>query len=168
MSQRQPHLPPLSATQTPRHRRSKSIEYDNSSPEWYWKLSPILPQLWIRDSALITPAIISELETAWLRYQTLGIPGKGDGGSRSAKTKAGRRKIEEDYMRLQPDVRRAKEVALARHENFVIRGRDGSLDYHTKEKKLKKSLGDRALGLVVKGMDLVLKQNPRKERRDSV
>jgi hypothetical protein len=132
------------------------MEYDNSSPEWYWKLSPILPQLWIRDSALITPAIISELETAWLRYQTLGIPGKGGGGSRSAKTKAGRRKIEQEYMRLQRDVRRAKEVALARHENFVIRGRDGSLDYHTEEKKLKKSLGDRALGLVVKGIDLVL------------
>jgi len=71
-------------------------------------------------------------------------------------------------MRLQPDVRRAKEVALARHENFVIRGRDGSLDYHTEEKKLKRSLGDRALGLVVKGIDLVSKQNPRKEGRDSV
>ena len=71
-------------------------------------------------------------------------------------------------MRLEPDVRRAKEVALARHKNFVIRGRDGSLDYHTEEKKLKKSLGNRALGLVVKGMDLVLKRNLRKDGSDRV
>jgi len=71
-------------------------------------------------------------------------------------------------MRLELDVRRAMEVALARHENFVIRGRDGSLDYHTEEKKLKKGLGDRALGLVVKGMDLVLKRNLRKDGSDPV
>jgi len=145
----EPHLPPHSQTQLPRHRRSKSMEYDNSAPEWYWKLSPMLPQLWIRDSSLITAAIVSELETAWLKYQTLGILGKGDGGSWRARTKAGRKKIEEEYGRLKPEIRRAKEVQLARHKNFVIRGRDGSLDYHIEEPK-KKGLGMRAKGLVGK------------------
>ncbi|KAE9365021.1 hypothetical protein N431DRAFT_353041 [Stipitochalara longipes BDJ] len=149
MAQPQPSLPPLSTTEPPRHRRSKSMEYNNSAPEWYWKLNPILPQLWIRDSSLITPAIISELETAWLTYQTLAVPGKGDGGSRRAKTKAGRRKIEEEYSILEPEIRRAKEVALARHENFAIRGRDGSLDYHIEEAKEKRGLGTRAKGPVV-------------------
>jgi hypothetical protein len=100
---------------------------------------------------LITLATISELETAWLKYQTLGILGKGDGASRRSKTRAGRRKIEEEYRMLEPDVRRAKEVALARHENFAIWGRDGSLDYHTEEVKGGKNrLGDRALVLVAK------------------
>ncbi|PMD31832.1 hypothetical protein L207DRAFT_591258 [Hyaloscypha variabilis F] len=150
MAYPQPRLPPLSTTEPPRHRRSKSMDYNNSAPEWYWKLSPILPQLWIRDSSLITPDIISELETAWLKYQTLGIQGKGDGGSRRAKTKAGRRKIEEEYSILEPEIRRAKEVALARYENFAIRGRDGSLDYHVEEAKEKVGLRNRAKGLVGK------------------
>jgi hypothetical protein len=133
MERPQLRLPPLSATEAPRRRRSKSLQYDNSSPEWYWKLSPA--QFLIRDSSHITPAIISELETAWLKYQTLGIPGKGDGASRRAKTKAGRRKIEEAYRMLESDVRRAGKVALARYEKFAILGRDGSLDYHTEEAK---------------------------------
>lgn len=30
-------------------------------------------------------------------------------------------------------------MALARHENFVIRGQDGSLDYQTEEVKLEKT-----------------------------
>lgn len=139
MSQQQFHLPPLSTTQAPRHRLSRCKTYNNNSPEWYWKLSPILPQLWIRDSSLITPATITELETAWLKYQTLGIQGQGDGASRRAKTKAGRKRIEEEYKKLDPEVRRAKEVALARHDNFVIKGQDGSLDYHTEEVKLEKT-----------------------------
>jgi hypothetical protein len=161
MARSQPHLPPLSASHPVRHRRSKSNEYNNSSPEWYWKLSPILPQLWIRDASLVTPSIISELEASWLKYQTLGIPGKGDGGSRRVKTKAGRKKLEKEYSMLDPEIRRAKEVALAKHENFVIRGRDGSLDYHTEEaskerkrnearNKEKRGLGDKALALVLK------------------
>jgi hypothetical protein len=139
MSQPQLHLPPLSTTQAPRHRLSRSKTYNNSSPEWYWKLSPILPQLWIRESSLITPAIIAELEAAWLKYQALGIQGLRDGGSRRAKTKAGGKRIEEEYKKLDPEVKRAKEVALARHENFVIRGQDGSLDYQTEEVKLEKT-----------------------------
>lgn len=145
------HMPPLSTTQAPRHRISRSDSYNNSSPEWYWKLSPILPQLWIRDSSLITPVIISELEAAWLKYQTLGIQGKGDGGSRRAKSKAGRKKIEDEYKQLDPEVRRAKEVALARYDKFVIRGQDGSLDYDTDEPvKEKKGLGAKAVDMVLK------------------
>jgi hypothetical protein len=49
---------------------------------------------------------------------------------------------------LEPEVTRAKQVGLARHENFAIRGRDGSLDYHTEEAKgAKNRFGDRALVL---------------------
>jgi hypothetical protein len=145
MERAQPNLPPLSTTAQPRHRRSKSVSYNNSSPEWHWKLSPILPELWIRDANIITPAIIAELEKAWLKYQTLGVPGKGDGASLRAKTRAGRKKIQEEYRALPRDVRKAKEVALARWENFVIRGRDGTLDYHTDEER-KEGKGKRGLG----------------------
>ncbi|KAF4629115.1 hypothetical protein G7Y89_g9035 [Cudoniella acicularis] len=126
-----PHLPPLSNSKTFKFRRSRSTTYDNSSPEWYWKLSPILPELWVRDSNLLTPDIISELEAAWLYYQRLNIPGKGDGASWKVKTREGRRKLERQYMALEDEVRRAKEVNLARFDEFVIRGEDGSLDYHT-------------------------------------
>jgi hypothetical protein len=51
---------------------------------------------------------------------------------------------------LEPEIRRAKEVALARYENFAIRGRDGSLDYHVEEAKEKVGLRNRAKGLVGK------------------
>ncbi|RDL41666.1 uncharacterized protein BP5553_01645 [Venustampulla echinocandica] len=125
------HLPPLSSSKNFKFRHSKSPLYDKTSPEWYWKLSPALPELWIRDSNLLTPAIIAELETAWLQYQSLNIPGKGDGARLSMKTRQGRRLLEIEYSRLDLSVRRAKEVALARYDNFVIRGTDGSLDYHT-------------------------------------
>jgi hypothetical protein len=37
----------------------------------------------------------------------------------------------EQYKKLNPEIRRVKEVALARYPSFVIRGQDGSLDYHT-------------------------------------
>jgi hypothetical protein len=77
-----------------------------------------------------------------------------------AKTKAGRKKLEEEYKKLNPEIRRAKEVALARHENFALRGQDGSLDYHTEEvskerrqkggSKGKSSFGDGACGLLLK------------------
>ena len=68
--------------------------------------------------------------------------------------------MEEEYKKLDPKIRRAKEVALARHENFTLRGQDGSLDYHTEEvskekrkkgeSKGKSSFGDKAYGLLLK------------------
>ncbi|KAE8454637.1 hypothetical protein EG329_000260 [Mollisiaceae sp. DMI_Dod_QoI] len=127
------YRPPLSGGTSMRYRRSKSEAYDNAEPEWYWKLSPILPKLWIRDSSKITEEIVAELEAAWIFYQKLNIPGEGDGAKRSSRTLSGRRKLEEEYQRLDDNTRRAKEVALARYPNFVIRGEDGSLDYYTDE-----------------------------------
>ncbi len=50
-----------------------------------------------------------------------------------ARSRSWRRRLEEEYSKLDQDVRRAKEIALARYEWFVIRGEDGSLDYHTEE-----------------------------------
>jgi hypothetical protein len=41
----------------------------------------------------------------------------------------------EQYKKLDLEIRRAKQVALARYPNFVIRGQDRSLDYHTDEKE---------------------------------
>ena len=38
--------------------------------------------------------------------------------------------MEEEYAKLDDETRRAKEVALARYEDFAIRGSDGSLDNH--------------------------------------
>ena len=37
--------------------------------------------------------------------------------------------------KLEPDVKRAKEVALARYSSFGIRGEDRILDNHTEELK---------------------------------
>jgi len=135
----EPNLPPLScSTSKIKFRRSKSNSYPNDSPEWFWKLSGSLPQLWIRDASHITPEILAELEDAWRRYQSLNIPGKGDGGSLKVRSRKGRMALEEEYKRLDDDVRRAKEVALAQYSQFVISGRDGSLDYHTDDKGDKK------------------------------
>lgn len=48
----------------------------------------------------------------------------------------GRRKLEEEYSKLDDQTRRAKEVALARCDaGFTIRGEDGSLDYCVVAKK---------------------------------
>lgn len=70
-----------------------------------------------------------------------------------------------EYRNLNPEIRRAKEVALVRHGNLVTRGKDGSLDYHTedvqKERKRKKcvreekkkSLVEKVRGLVLKVLD---------------
>ena len=74
----------------------------------------------------------------------MNIPGKGDGAY--AYSVAKRKKLEKEYSKLDPEIRRAKEVALARHKYFCIRGEDGSLDYHVdvkdkseeEEKKKKK------------------------------
>jgi hypothetical protein len=126
-----PNLPPLSNSQPAKFRRSKSHLYHNKSPEWFWKLSPTLPQLWIRDANLLTPEILAELEAAWLKYQTLNIPGSGDGGDIKCRARRWRRKLEDEYGKLDEETKRAKEVALARYEDFAIRGGDGSLDYHT-------------------------------------
>jgi hypothetical protein len=126
-----PNLPPLSNSKPARHRISRSKTYDKASPEWYWKVSPTLPQLWIRDGKSLTPEIVAELDKAWVKYGTLSIPGKGDGADLAARTRTGRKILEEEYSKLDHDTRRAKEVALARYDPFVIRGTDGSLDYHT-------------------------------------
>jgi hypothetical protein len=131
-----PNLPPLSTTTKFRSRRSKNPLYPNSSPEWCWKISPILPELWIRDARMVTPGSMAELEEAWLYYLSLNIPGKGDGASLKCLTRSGRKKLEEEYKMLDDRTRRAKEVALARCEaGFTIRGTDGSLDYCTEGKK---------------------------------
>lgn len=102
----------------------------------------MLPQLWIRDPWDITPPIVTELEAAWLQYQTLSIPGRGEGAKLGCLRRSGRRKLEVEYSRLDELTRRAKEVALARcNSGFVIRGRDGSLDYCTDQKEGKESSG---------------------------
>jgi hypothetical protein len=71
------------------------MDYNNSAPEWFWKLSPILPQLW--DSRFLPHHTGHNLRArnSLAEIPKLGIKGKGDGGSRRAKTKPGRRKIEE-------------------------------------------------------------------------
>ena len=79
----------------------------------------------------MTPEILVQLEAAWLKYQTLNIPGPGDGADIKCRARKWRRKLEEEYAKLDDETRRAKEVALARYEDFAIRGSDGSLDYHT-------------------------------------
>jgi hypothetical protein len=128
---RRTNLPPLSDSGPLKIRRSKSVSYTRASPEYFWKLTPILPQLWLRDGRLLTREAIDELEAAWLRYQTLSIRGKGDGGGVfSANTVKKRMKLKKEYEKLEPDVRRAKEVALARYKHFTICGPDGTLDYH--------------------------------------
>jgi hypothetical protein len=135
----EPNLPPLSLGDGKiKRRKSRSIHYDNSSPEIWWKISLILPHLWVRDGSLLKGRtdIIQEMNDAWLLYQTLGIPGKGDG--KYAWTVAKRQKLKDEYSKLEPKVRRAKEIALARHDYFCIRGTDGSLDYHVDVKDKRK------------------------------
>jgi hypothetical protein len=112
-------------------RRSKSVSYTGASPEYFWKLTPILPQPWIGDGRPLTREAIDELEAAWMRCQTLSIRGKGDGGGVfGAYTMKKRMKLKKRYEKLEPDVRRAKAAALARYKHFTICGPDGALDYH--------------------------------------
>jgi hypothetical protein len=127
---RRTNLPPLSDNGPLKVRRSKSLTYKGGSPEYKWKISAILPSLWVRDGRLLTSEAIDELEAAWIRYQALSIHGKGDGGWFSAGTMQRRLKLKSDYEKLEPEVRRAKEVALARYKYFCICGPDGTLDYH--------------------------------------
>ena len=82
----------------------------------------------------MSAATAAELQDCWVKYLELGIPGDGDGkGSKYVYSKKARRQLEEEYSLLEERVRRAKEVALARHSGFCLR-KDGSLDYHTGEK----------------------------------
>jgi hypothetical protein len=145
MAQPIPRLPPLSSTQKPRIQQTLSLSYPNAEPERFHKLSENLPLLWIRDARLITPAITAQLEASWRRYQTLGIIGKGDGGSWKCMCKGHRAKIEKEYRGLDREDRKAKEVALARYKWFVIRATDGTLDYGT-DKKPKKDRPKRDKG----------------------
>jgi hypothetical protein len=79
-----------------------------------------------RDERLLTREAIDKLEAAWLRYQTLSIRGTEDGGGMfGAYTMKKRMKLKKDYEKLEPDVRRAKEVTLARYKHFTICGPDG-------------------------------------------
>ena len=57
---------------------------------------------------------------------------------------------------MDDEIRRAKELALARHQHFVIRGQDGSLDYHT-EKMRKNKKDEDKISFVVKALGMVLK-----------
>ena len=129
-----PARPPLSGAEHPKHRVSKSISYDKKCDEWYIKMTPTLPKLWIRDSGEVSPEVCHEWDRSWRRYATLGIPGNGDGAGLAARTRHGRRKLKDDYKKLDPKVRAAKEVALARYSPFCLR-KDGTLDYFTGRKK---------------------------------
>ena len=127
-------LPPLSTTYQLKYRRSNSFEYPKTTPEVKFRLTPLLPELWIRDARKMSAATAAELQDCWVKYLELGIPGDGDGkGSKYVYSKKARRQLEEEYSLLEERVRRAKEVALARHSGFCLR-KDGSLDYHTGEK----------------------------------
>jgi hypothetical protein len=135
----EPNLPPLSLGDgNIKRRKSRSVHYDNSSPEIWWKLTGILPHLWVRDGWKLEGRtdITQEMDAAWMLYQKLGIPGKGDG--KHAWSVAKRQKLKDEYSKLEPEVRRAKEIALARHDYFCIRGTDGSLDYHVDVKDKRK------------------------------
>jgi hypothetical protein len=79
----------------------------------------------------MTPEVLDGLERAWLEYLSLSIPGKGDGAHKKYKySRAARLRLEEEYETLDPAIRKAKEVALARYDGFAMR-KDGTLDYHT-------------------------------------
>ena len=135
---RRTNIPPLSDSGPLKVRRYKSVSYTRASPEYFWKLTPILPQLWLRDDRLPTREAIDQLEAARLRYQTLSIRGKGDGGGVfCANTVKKQIKLKKEYEKPEPDVRRAKEVALARYKHFTICGPDGTLDYHIETSKKK-------------------------------
>jgi hypothetical protein len=128
-----PRFPPFSGA-TCRSRPSQSPTYKNTSLEWYWRLSPALPELWLRDCHKLTPGFVKDLEEAWKDYQTLNIAGNGDGSGSSAWTLEGRKRLKAEYKSLAPNVKKAKEVALARHESFAIVVGEGAddwtLDYH--------------------------------------
>lgn len=125
------YRPPLSGNKSMRVRSSKSKTYNKAEPEWHWALSPDLPKLWLRDSSKIDAQFVEDLELAWKKYKTLSIPGKGDGAQPWQRTRKARMKLEETYKLLPKEIKRAKEVALARYPGFVIRCEDGSLDYDT-------------------------------------
>jgi hypothetical protein len=135
----EPNLPPLSGCDGKiKRRKSRSVHYDNRAPEIWWQLSVVLPHLWVRDGDLLIGRtdIIKEMNEAWMLYQTLSIPGKGDG--KHAWSVAKRPKLKDEYSKLEPEVQRAKEIALVRHDYFCIRGTDGSLDYHVDVKDKRK------------------------------
>jgi len=60
-----PNLPPLSTIHPPKY-RPPSKSHPESNGEWFWKLSPYLPTLWIRDGQFITLEILKELEGPYL------------------------------------------------------------------------------------------------------
>lgn len=128
-----PRFPPLSGA-TCRSRTSQSSTYNNTSPEWYWKISPTLPELWLRDCHRLSEVVVTNLEASWKDYQSLNIPGSGDGSGSSAWTLEGRKQLKKEYGKLHANVRKAKEVALARYDCFAIAvapgGDDWALDYH--------------------------------------
>jgi hypothetical protein len=125
------YLPRLSSSKI-QNRISRSHEYAGDSPEWYWRLSKKLPELWIRDAYEIKnhPTILEELEKSWEKYIDLGIIGSGDGAGRSARKYQQREALKKKYEKLPAEVRKAKELALARYEHFAIDGKTGELDYH--------------------------------------
>jgi len=56
-----------------------------------------------------------------------------DGSRSSAWTLEGRKQLKKEYGKLHANVRKAKEIALARYDSFVIvvgAGEDWALDYH--------------------------------------
>lgn len=132
-----PNMPPLSGSAKFKSRVSKSLIYDKAAYEWYWKPTPTLPSIWVRDGNLLTMEVCAEWDRAWRRYATLGVPGKGDGAGLVAMTRHGRRKIEAEYQKLSPEIKKAKEVALARYDPFCLRA-DGTLDYHTEPNTMEK------------------------------
>lgn len=120
---------PLSGEGKRKSRISMSETYDKASPEWYIKLTPTLPKIWIRDIGHVTPEMGATWDRDWRRYTTLCIPGKGDGAGLDGRTRHGRRKLKAEYKKLNPKVRAAKEIALARYAPFCMCA-DGTLDYH--------------------------------------
>ena len=125
-----PRFPPFSGNSCT-SRRSQSPTYNHKSPEWYWKLSPALPELWLRDCHKLNTEIVEELEKAWNHYQTLNVPGTGDGFGPSARNLKERKRLKAEYAKLSPNVKKAKEVALARYDWFaIVVKEEWTLDYH--------------------------------------
>lgn len=76
--------------------------------------------------------IVAQWDRSWRRYQDLQIPKKlEDIRNPRVNSVHGRRRLEEEYAKLDDETRMAKEVALARHKRFCLRCTDGTLDYHT-------------------------------------
>lgn len=127
-----PRLPPLSVGSF-RYRSSQSLTYNNQCPEWYWRMSIALPELWIRDPHRVGDKHVENLERAWKDYQNLHIAGDGDGGERSVLTESGRQTLLKQYEELPVNIRKAKEVALATHDSFAIfpsKNGEWELDYY--------------------------------------